>query len=629
MDTSSDRGRRAAPPPPRLQGRLFAGSVVALLCLAGACLIDRTFGVARTYGATGTSLLTLGACLLAMTGLTACIGLGRWQKIHQLAARYRNIHGWVGITTGSLLAMGFLAGTFTLFAAPLQQWSTPPLPPQDARFSAIPLTEIPALIDQLPPPAKTHYRLTLISPSTARISIPTEPEIPLGVPSPSIIISQPAPHTLHFYRLTPSPVPNFIGGLHRRLGLPLPERWVMPFVGTLCLFYGLALLSGVILLLPGIWRSLMTVRLQGHARRLWLDLHSLLGLCTLPFQLIIALTTALFAFFPLLSVFFGAPASMKPAVGMMAMEQHPTALLSPAAALLQLRNLSPSFHPLTLEYVSGPHGGDNLAERISLQTPLYNANGSCSLPMSEQPYLLAVGTDPFNALIGRDRGSVLMDPHTGTILDSQNLPGQQSPARHFLTWCLALHFGSFGGEFVHWLYAALGLCGVGFFHTANKLWLNTHRLKIAGQAKPADTPATLWLGRLSEGSLLGCLLGLCSIIALSPLMSHLHSVNKDMMSGTGIPSSSMPAMTQSCQQVRLTYYSCLAFSMVAYCLLSRRLCRSMMTGLSAAALSTAVIVVTLRHSATQDTSSLILTAVFSIAALCLWRGAFRSACARA
>lgn len=627
MDTASDRGRRATPPPPpRLRGRLSAGSVVALLCLAGACLADRTFGIARTYGTMGVSLLTLGACLLAMTGLTACIGLGRWQRVHQLAARYRSIHGWVGITTGSLLAMGFLAGTFTLFAAPLQQWSAPPLPAQEAHFSAIPLTEIPALIGQLPEAASTHYRLTLTSPSTARISIPTGPDIPLGIPSPSIIISQPAPHTIHFYRLTPSPVPNFIGGLHRRLGLPLPERWVMPFVGILCLFYGLALLSGIILLLPGIWRSLMTVRLQGHARRLWLDLHSLLGLCTLPFQLVIALTTALFAFFPLLSIFFGSPASMKPAAGPV-MGQHSSALLSPASALLQLRTLSPSFHPLTLDYVSGPHGGDSLAERISLQAPLYNANGSCSLPMSEQPYLLAMGTDPFNALIGRDRGSVLLDPHTGTVLDSQNLPGQQSAARHFLTWCLALHFGSFGGEFVHWLYAALGLCGVGFFHTANKLWLNTHRLKITGQAQPADTHATLWLGRLSEGSLLGCLLGLCSIIALSPLMSHLHPVSNGMMGGTST-SSPMPTMTRSCQQVRLTYYGCLAFSMVAYCLLSRRLCRGMMLSLAAIALSTAIIVVTLRHSATQDTSSLILTSVFSVAALCLWRGAFRSICAR-
>lgn len=610
-------GRRERPLPPRPHSplifwlRLSTGSIMAVLCLLAACWADQHLAFLRPYGATGFSLLAMIGCLAGMIVLTLCMGLGSWPRIQHLAIRHRSLHGYIGITTGSLLAMGFLAGTVTLFATPLQEWSQPHLPASET----IPLTDIPSVLNHLSDMEHGHYRatdhqyrLTLTSPVSARLSLPAAPELPLGRPAAQILVTQPQAGTVQLYQLVPSPVPAVIGGLHRRMGLPLPESWAMPLVGLICFFYGLALLSGIILLLPGIWRTLMTVRLEGHARRFWLDLHSLLGLCSLPFQLVIALTVALFALAPLLPTGPGLRNSPPTTTG-------PASPLPPAVILTQMQAFAPDFRPLTLDYVPALHMRDNLATRQSLHAPLYDASGFHGLPPSGQPYLLLEGTDPRNPLIGRDRGSILLDPHTGTILDSQNLPGRQPLARRILTWCLALHFGSFGGEFVRWLYVILGLCGVGFFHTANQLWLNSHRRRIPGQPAPVETSATLWTARLSEGSLSGCLLGLCGLMVLSPLMSHLHPV-------TSLTDAVPHDPEQARQEASLTFYALVALSLASYCLFPRRVCRGMILALSAACLSTAVVIVTLHHMMTRTSALEELTIAFAIASLCLWYGAF-------
>ncbi|WP_182040049.1 PepSY-associated TM helix domain-containing protein [Bombella mellum] len=628
---------------------------MAVLCLLAACWADRHLAFLRPYGATGFSLLAMIGCLAGMIVLTLCMGLGSWPRIQHLAIRYRSLHGYIGITTGSLLAMGFLAGTVTLFATPLQEWSQPRLPASET----IPLTDIPSVLNHLSDMEHGHYRatdhqyrLTLTSPVSARLSLPAAPELPLGRPAAQILVTQPQAGTVQLYQLVPSPVPAVIGGLHRRMGLPLPESWAMPLVGLICFFYGLALLSGIILLLPGIWRTLMTVRLEGHARRFWLDLHSLLGLYSLPFQLVIALTVALFALAPLLPTGPGLrnspptttgpasrgaafpesgagnspPTTTGPASRGAAFPESgagnspptttgPASPLPPAVILTQMQAFAPDFRPLTLDYVPALHMRDNLATRQSLHAPLYDASGFHGLPPSGQPYLLLEGTDPRNPLIGRDRGSILLDPHTGTILDSQNLPGRQPLARRILTWCLALHFGSFGGEFVRWLYVILGLCGVGFFHTANQLWLNSHRRRIPGQPAPVETSATLWTARLSEGSLSGCLLGLCGLMVLSPLMSHLHPV-------TSLTDAVPHDPEQARQEASLTFYALVALSLASYCLFPRRVCRGMILALSAACLSTAVVIVTLHHMMTRTSALEELTMAFAIASLCLWYGAF-------
>lgn len=592
--------------------RITIGIACCTFIIGGSISIATWLNIPHHYGVTGSSLFLLSSCFITLMGLTALIGTGVGRNIHRIARRYQTLHGWIGITTGSLLAMGFLAGALTLFAAPLQQWSIARLPPPSPlETSLLPLDK--TTLDTLGVHTPLQYRITLTSPTTAQLSLPLAPELPLALPAAQILIHQTSPHTSSLYYLAPTPAPSFIGGLHRRMGLPLPEPWAMPIIGIICLFYGLALLSGVILLLPGMWRNLMTVRLHGRARRRWLDLHSLLGLCSMPFHLIIALTTALFAFFPLFC-------SISDTHIVSESKQNTHSLISPESVLTQLHTLAPHFQPYRLDYILSPITADTLAARVMLHAPLYSPNPLSSKPLQTYPSLFVQGIDTYNPMIGRDRASITLNPYTGSVLEETNLSSHQSLARRLLTWCLALHFGSFGGEFVRWLYIILALCGVGFFHTANQLWLNTHRKTIKKKSSRLESSMTLWLDRITEGSLMGCLLGLCGVIALSPLTTHLIPLG-NITKMASLPSIAQTSMMRLYQHITLFYYTCFALSILSCATFPRYIYRVLILILSASFLTTALTIVTLRHTAMQNTATCSLTLALALATISLWASA--------
>lgn len=545
-----------------------------------------------------------------------------------ILARYRTIHSWVGISCGSLLAMAFLAGTLTLFAAPLQQWSLPRFSAHAVMPSSIPLEDLPIILDKVrennPLTSQTnfknlslaHYILTLSSPTAARLYFPTDFEIPLGLSPDKVVVNlKTASAEPELHTITSSAVPTFIGGLHRRMGLPLPENWAMPAVALICLLYGLALLSGVVLIFPGIWRNLMNIRPHGHIRRFWLDLHSLLGLCNFPFHLIIALTSALFALYPLLygtsstsphapflppSSVIGTQQTPPPAHT----TQKPRHVLAPLTILTKLQTFEPSFHPMTMEYVLA----GTTTKRPSpseLHAPLYSPNRPW-VPTSQQAYLFVRGTDRHYPLMGRDNGSILLDPYSGTPLYTANLPGHQNLERHILTWCLALHFGSFGGEFTRWLYATLGIAGVVFFYTANQLWINARRRKSPQHTHLIDTPTTARLTQLSDGTLLGCLLGVCTLILCSPLLAHITP-----LSSPHSPSY-LFTIKQSYQFISWLYYGIVGLTLLSCFLFPLRLCRITILWASMLCLEGAVILNFIQKGWPHSRSSCALDILFTM-----------------
>ncbi|WP_298080181.1 PepSY-associated TM helix domain-containing protein [uncultured Cardiobacterium sp.] len=62
----------------------------------------------------------------------------------------------------------------------------------------------------------------------------------------------------------------------------------------------LTLRSGLILYLPSLAANFLVLRTDKSRRRAWLDSHNLLGITSLPFHLIIAATTVVFAFHDLI-----------------------------------------------------------------------------------------------------------------------------------------------------------------------------------------------------------------------------------------------------------------------------------------------------------------------------------------
>src|SRR3546814_7457542 len=70
----------------------------------------------------------------------------------------------------------------------------------------------------------------------------------------------------------------------------------MPIMGGIALLYAVAIVSGVICLLPSLVKDLFALRFGKNLKRMWLDLHNVLGLFSLPFHIIMALTSVVFAF---------------------------------------------------------------------------------------------------------------------------------------------------------------------------------------------------------------------------------------------------------------------------------------------------------------------------------------------
>ena len=91
------------------------------------------------------------------------------------------------------------------------------------------------------------------------------------------------------------------------------RRWIWPNSSTMCIkrpgclcrrngvtlmavvavLYAMALVSGVIILLPTLVKDLFVMRVGRNLKRMWLDMHNIVGLFSFPFHLIMALTVVM------------------------------------------------------------------------------------------------------------------------------------------------------------------------------------------------------------------------------------------------------------------------------------------------------------------------------------------------
>jgi uncharacterized iron-regulated membrane protein len=80
-------------------------------------------------------------------------------------------------------------------------------------------------------------------------------------------------------------------------GLVLADvAWPAAVVGVMALLYVVALVSGLIILLPTLVKDFFALRIRKNIKRLWMDVHNALGIVSLPFHLVMALTCVVFAF---------------------------------------------------------------------------------------------------------------------------------------------------------------------------------------------------------------------------------------------------------------------------------------------------------------------------------------------
>src|SRR5690606_34497218 len=323
----------------------------------------------------------------------------------------------------------------------------------------------------------------------------------------------------------PTAVADLVDNLHRTAGfVPGDVELGILVIGFIAMMYGLALVSGLIILLPSLAKDLFAFRLGKNLKLLWKDAHNAIGFFSLPFHLVIALTTVVFAFhdqiYDTQDVFIyegtmmdqwtlppprvTAP-SLANAAGVAttagpSAEARPAqsgSLASPARMLADLRQLSPGFEPRYMHY--------------------RNLNG-------DSPSVWIHGVDP--DFMMRYDAFAVMHPYTGEIVNASYLPGFTDGWTSWLTAFFAPHFATFGGTAVQWIYFLLAIAGALLFYSGNLLWIESRRRRAQNNGLPAQRTSVRIMSALTVGVCLGCIAGIsASLVAGKWLHGHVASLN--------------------------------------------------------------------------------------------------------
>ena len=394
------------------------------------------------------------------------------------------LHTWSGIITSLLLLICFLAGSLSVYRDTLNRWATAP---QAAHPYA---------------PAQTAalIRATLAAhPEAAReltLHLHDHEQAPLSWTDAHQQKHQAwldADGTLHTRAVRDTPLGDLANRLHQTAGIPGTidhEDIGLLLMGLIAILYTLALSSGLILYLPHLIKDHLALRHDKSRRRAWLDTHNLLGITSLPFHLIIAATTVVFAWH---DIMYDSMDTLLPEAQRMG--GHSPARpggepVPPDLARLKL--------PEELQTLAQKHRADYRADSITYRNLDRPALASAYQRGSVGGMRSAIHiANPYD---GRERYTNLAtDPYT-TISDGY----------------FHLHFGDYGGSIVRAAYFLLGIMGAALFYTGNLLWLNKrpprrHKTTTAAQQtpttqgdkrQPAHIMAALTLG-ISWGSIAG------------------------------------------------------------------------------------------------------------------------------
>lgn len=401
---------------------------------------------------------------------------------------YKGVHTWTGLLTGMALFVAFYAGALTLFKAPLNGWAQPPA-------AQVPLTlnEASRLVEQVVVTGVTDFTLHLQQHPQHPWPLTWQPR---GEREQHYARFD-AQGTLETGREQPTAVGELVDLLHQTAGLVPGDLEIgITLMGVVSLFYGLALISGVVVLLPTLVKDFFAVRPGRNRKRFWLDSHNVLGIVSLPFHLVIMLSALVFAFHdPLYAlqdrlVYGGNLQQHWDAGGPLAgLERgpEPAPMLSPQQLLVHARQAAPHFQPHTLTYQhAGKRGASVIVRGLDERYPQRTVEG----------------------------GLLVLVAATGAPLNDSYVPGQGPLWDSLISLFFALHFASYGGHWVDWGYFLLGLAGAALFYTGNLLWIETRRRRTrqAGQ-QPEQTRGSRMLGALSVGVCLGCVSGISLSLA--------------------------------------------------------------------------------------------------------------------
>jgi uncharacterized iron-regulated membrane protein len=420
---------------------------------------------------------------------------------------YKDVHTWVGIVSGLALFIAFYAGAITMFEGQLKRWASPP----PALSTPVPLERTAELVSKTieqHPDAGNGYTIHVATSADrpARMSWTVWPEgRSRGAPQETWYSALDANGDLEVSKDTTSPVAQFVDVLHQQVGLPFDHEIAMPIMGAICLLYAIALISGVIVFLPGFAKDLFALRIGKNLKRMWLDVHNVLGIFSLPFHIIMALTAIVFAFH---DQFYGV--------------QNKVAYDGQLSAMFEANEPEHHVHPEEGKVFLSP---ELLMARLGEQAPGFQVKDIRYIFQRDGTIETMVnGVDPRYGHRGPDFGIVAVNAYTGDVMSKDYLPGHQEPIIATVTGFFALHFGNFGGVPVRWGYFFLGLAGAFLFYSGNLLWIESRRKKARKtQTDPVQPLKTKVLGALTVGVSLGCIAGISVTIAAAKVLPSFTS----------------------------------------------------------------------------------------------------------
>lgn len=427
---------------------------------------------------------------------------------------YQSLHTWTGICAGILLFIGFFGGALTMFKQPLERWVSAPSAPIAALAPQQMDTVVREVLARHPAARKEftlHVQRNEANPAPVSWSA-SEGGRELHLDAMRWQASMGVDGSLQAQEVRPSLFGELVDLLHRTGGIPghLGDEYLGGYLmGVAGVLYFLALVSGVILLLPTLVKDFFALRQGKNRKRFWLDAHNVVGIASLPFHIVISLTVIVFAFHDqfydgLQEVVYGERKMWVRPSG--APGPGDVRKLMPASALVQrVQQEAPGFAVTELLYMD-----------VESKRPLVRAG------VAHEGYVVR----------GAVSGYVLLEPYTGQVLNTSMLPTKSDTWSAIVAPFFSLHFGSFGGDWMRWVYFVFGLSGAFLFYSGNLLWVEKRRKnQLRGQeALPVQPRRTLLLAAATVGVCLGSVAGVAgALLAAKWLHAAAANLNVTLM----------------------------------------------------------------------------------------------------
>jgi uncharacterized iron-regulated membrane protein len=396
----------------------------------------------------------------------------------QTLRSYLAVHTWVGIVGGFALFVAFLGGAITVFHHEVERWESPA-----ARHAPGDLAEVETLITLL------HTEHTETQKNGVGVVLPSHSPKPFawwqddhgewkharlvpgaGDAAPTLMLDDPTPG-----------LSELLNSLHYSLSIPQVGIYLM---GIVSLLYGMALISGLIVHLPRIARDIFALRPGKNAKRFWQDAHNAVGVLSLPFHIVFALTGALLC--------LGLPLMM--AFNFIVFEGKLGARIPEITGVVPAKVEGIEGKPMTIEAViaRAEAVAPGFAPTAVFLRDVGKPTGSAEL-MGETAGTLG----PFTALALRLNDGAVIGRQTADARDTNHA------TRSML---YGLHFGDFAGLTMRWLYFVLGVAGAFLVYSGNVLWIESRRKRNAELQ-----PRTIrMMARATVGVFLGTTLGMAA-----------------------------------------------------------------------------------------------------------------------